>query len=501
MKNRIILYFPKTGENPRLMEMPYPLLAIAGPLLDAGFKVDIIDGRVDDFRRRLNACDDMLFVGVSSLTGSQIKDGLAFSKAVKAVRPEIPVVWGGWHVSILPEQSLENPYIDIVVMGQGEQTVLEVADAINGNKPLYDVSGIGYKDNGCIMSNGRRPIESLDHFPSPLRAFNLIDIDRYPGRPSVKGARFFTYLTSQGCPFRCAFCADPLVYRRRLVYKSPGKVLADLEILKEKYGATEVLFLDDNFLVNLNRVEEICSGMISMRLNLKWSTTARTGVISRIPDALLQKIKNSGCDLLHPGVEGSTQEILDMMNKDERAENTFICAEKLAKYNIRGLYSFIVGFPFEPDYAVEKTFEVIRRLKEIDKNNIMPVNFYTPYPGNGLFESAIEAGFKAPQRLEDWAEFDTRFGNIPWITNTFRDHVMKKDKYYYPAAVPSDTLIAKMNRGYMKYVYRVFHKIAKYRVYSGNFDFTVDWRILLAYWKFWQKYRTKIPLPDIHFRW
>jgi hypothetical protein len=140
-------------------------------------------------------------------------------------------------------------------------------------------------------------------------------------------------------------------------------------------------------------------------------------------------------------------------------------------------------------------------LKEIDPNNIMPVNFYTPYPGNVLYEKSTHHGFREPGNLEEWGEFDTRIGNVPWITEEARDEVMKKDKYYLPAAFPSEILRRKMARGKIKYLYRLFHLIARFRVNHDWYSIDLDWKLLLKYWRFWEKYHNKFSLHDIHFRW
>ncbi|MBI2252248.1 MAG: radical SAM protein, partial [Armatimonadetes bacterium] len=403
---------------------------------------------------------------------------------LKEKRPDMPVIWGGWHVSILPEQSINNPYIDIIVRGQGEETIKELALKLKNKLSLKDILGITYKENGRVVNNPNRPIESLDKFP-PL-AYHLIDIKKYPGRRSSPSKIYIAYRTSQGCPYRCAFCADPLVFKRKVSILSSHRTGDELESLIKKYEVNEVLFCDDTFFLNYKRVEEICGEIIKRDLKISWEATSRAGTIANMSDELLNLIKKSGCRQIHPGIEGSSQGILDYIKKDEKYENTFICAEKLAKAGIRALYSFIVGFPGEPKEAVDETFKAIKKLKEINPDNIMPVNFYTPYPGNVLYDKAKEYGFIEPKSLDEWADFNTRRGNTPWLTKKFKEEVMKRDKYYLPAAYPSKILKEKMEKGKFKWIYKIFHKIAKFRVKHDFYFFDLDWKILLAYWKFWE---------------
>jgi radical SAM superfamily enzyme YgiQ (UPF0313 family) len=218
-------------------------------------------------------------------------------------------------------------------------------------------------------------------------------------------------------------------------------------------------------------------------------------------DEMLNLLKTSGCYMLHPGVEAGSQEMMDLIKKDQKLDRLMECVEKLARYKIKGLYSFIVGLPGEPEGEISKVFKLVKQIKEIDPDAIVPVNFYTPYPISPLYQKAIELGFKEPASLEEWKDFSARKNRMPWVTKQMEDEVMKKDKYYFPAAFPSDTLKRKMQEGPFKWLYRLFHKVASFRVSRNWYSFDIDWKLLLLYWKFWEKNHKRFPLHNIHFRW
>ena len=502
-KKSIILFLPPTIEGNDRITPPLSLLALAPIVREEGFNPVVVDGRVQKNYEVL-IMDEIksgaLLIGMSVMTGPQIKFAREVGKKIKEKYPDFPIVWGGWHGSILPEQTVSDPYVDIVVRGQGEPTFRELLKKIEKKEDLSSVLGITYKLDGKPKTNPARTLESIEEFP--YLAFDLVDLKNYPGRRKTPNDVFITYRATQGCPYRCAYCADPLVYNRKWMGMSAKRIVGELKILQDKYGVTEVLLVDDTFVINEQYTIEFARELIKENVKIEWQACARIGTIARMDIESIQLLKDSGCVQLHPGVEVATQDMMEVIMKDEKIENLWLCAEKMAKVGIRALYSFMVTFPEEPDDAISATFEIIKRLKTIDPNNVCPVNFYIPFPGNSLFDMCIRHGFKEPKTLEEWETFNTRSGETtPWITKKQKFEVTMKDRYYMPAAFPSITLQNKMKvPGFIGFVYRTFHFIADYRVNSSNYFFPFDWWILYAYWKFWEKFNKKITLHNITFR-
>lgn len=503
----MIIVHPDTGEGLDQITPPLGTLAIAGMLERAGLPFLHIDQRTQPGTETvvLDAIRaGALCLGISAQTGPQISYAVRILRAVKSEYPRFPVIWAGWHGSILPEQTLAHADADILIRGQGEATALEVVQRLKNGQGMDGCAGAGYKESGRVIVNPERPMVDLEGLP--WMPYHLIDMKRYPGpshrRRSVK-ERYTTFRSSQGCPWRCSYCADPLVFSRRWKKLSPKRTVDELENLVVKHGITYVDFVDDTFIIDGARTEAIAKEIIKRKLPLKWSACARTGMIAKLSDETWQTLAAGGCDLIHPGIEASTQEMLDFIHKDELAENSIKAAEKLQRAGVAGLYSFMTGFPGEPEKMVEETFRLVKRLKEIDHNNIMPINFYVPYPGNVLFDKSKTLGFEPPAKLEDWANFGTRTGKAtPWLSRDFKRKVMKHDKYYLPAAFPSRIMQSKMDGGplIMRLVYKTLHKMARYRVDHDFYSFEVDWLLLYAYWRLWEKWHRRVRLPTLMFR-
>lgn len=502
----VILVMPDTGEGLDQITPPLGTLAIAGVLEREGIPFAHIDQRMETNAERIILDligDGALCLAMGFQTGPPIAYAIKISQAVKAQYPRFPIIWAGWHPSILPEQTLAHPAVDILVRGQGEMTMLEVVQRLRDGQSMEGCLGVGYKTDGKVILAPDRPMVDLNRLP--YMAYHLVDLKNYPGpshrRRSVHD-RYTTFRSSQGCPWRCAYCADPLVFDRRWKPLTAERTVDELQNLVENHGITYVDFVDDTFIVDPNRTIRFAKEMIKRKVPLKWSACARTGMIARLEQSTWDMLAEAGCDLVHPGVEVADQEMLDYILKDEENDNTVIAAQKLHKAGISGLYAFMISFPEEPPDMAEKIFRAIKQLKEIDPNSIAPVNFYVPYPGNVLFDRSQEKGFNPPASLEGWIDFGTRAGRAtPWITDGLKDKIMKLDKFYLPAAYPSRFLKHKMEHlKILGWVYWLLHKIARFRVEREWYGFDLDWKLLRTYWRFWEKYHRRIRLHNFMFR-
>ena len=210
--SNVILFFPKSEESD-VRVLPASVLAVAAPLVKANYQVKIIDQRTDkDWKKVLlnELKNKPLVFGVSALTGKQILNGLEASKIVKK-NSNIPVVWGGVHPSLLSGQSLKNEYIDFVIVGEGEETLLELVKATERKTPFKNIKGLGYKENDKIFLNPLRDFINLDM--SPEIPYFLINVENYIRKKSFATgvpAREIALYTSRGCPYRCGFCYNQL---------------------------------------------------------------------------------------------------------------------------------------------------------------------------------------------------------------------------------------------------------------------------------------------------
>ncbi|MCK5922825.1 MAG: cobalamin-dependent protein, partial [Methylococcales bacterium] len=201
---KIVLY------NPRAVfwTMPLALLAVGSALDRDKYEVVIVDGRIDPPEKLHHELQDALCLGVTVLTGAPLHDALAVTRTARAKFPELPIVWGGWHPSLFPEMCAAEPGVTAVVTGQGEETFAEIIECLLAGESLKNVLGCGYKDgNGRVVLNFPRVMRNINHFPQ--QDYSLIPVEQYF---KLKGQRQLDYISSQGCRFRCNFCADPAVF-------------------------------------------------------------------------------------------------------------------------------------------------------------------------------------------------------------------------------------------------------------------------------------------------
>ncbi|MFQ5900879.1 MAG: B12-binding domain-containing radical SAM protein, partial [Thermodesulfobacteriota bacterium] len=176
-----VLYFPNTGLKMNWFRLPLGLITLGACLERAGYKVVIIDGNCEkdgkECLRKILQGQEVLFLGISSMTGHQIFDGLQIAKFFRELKPAIPIIWGGWHPTLIPKQTVEHPLVDIVVKGMGEKTIVAIADKLSGKLSVENIPGVVYKENGRIIDSEPEFPKNIDEFPRA--AYNLMDIEKY----------------------------------------------------------------------------------------------------------------------------------------------------------------------------------------------------------------------------------------------------------------------------------------------------------------------------------
>ena len=228
---KIVFFFPAFSS----LEATAPLgiLAVATPLLRAGYQVRIIDSTITPgFQKRvLEELQDALCLAVSLVTGPMIRETVAIARETKKLYPELPVILGGWHPSLLPDQTLAADYVDIVVRGQGEDALLEIVERLEAGASLEGIDGVGYKEDGRLVFNRPRPLTPIRDLPP--KAYHLADFDAYE---RVCGRRWAMYISSLACPYSCAYCTNEGVYGRQWNALEPEQVVEETTDLVTRYG-------------------------------------------------------------------------------------------------------------------------------------------------------------------------------------------------------------------------------------------------------------------------
>jgi radical SAM superfamily enzyme YgiQ (UPF0313 family) len=401
-RRKVVLY------NPQALSytMPLALVAIGSCLDSEKYAVRIVDGRLE--KNPLDAVvaeiDDALCLGVTVQTGAPIFDALQVTRAVKARRPDLPVIWGGWHPSLFPLKTLDEPAIDATVLGQGEATFREIVDRVAAGRNLDGVAGCAFRStagNKGPRQNPARPLIDMNQFP-PCN-YDLIPVESYF---RLKRRRQFDYISSTGCLFRCAFCADPFVYQRKWISLQPERIGTDLERLWRRYRFDDLAFQDETFFTYRNHVAAIAEEFLKRNLKFSWTATMRADQCCRLSDDILALCVRSGLRGVMIGVESGSQELLDWMMKDATIEQVLDSAEKCRRHGIGVTFPFIVGFPGESDDSVQATMDTIKRLRTMSSRFETPINYFKPYPGSPITQEVVRSGYRLPETLAEWAEFD-----------------------------------------------------------------------------------------------
>jgi radical SAM superfamily enzyme YgiQ (UPF0313 family) len=466
MRKKILLYNPIAV----FFDMPLALLAIGSVLDTEKYEVIIIDGRID--KKPIETINkhikDALCFGVTVLTGRPIKDALNITQEVKKMRHDLPIIWGGWHTSLFPEQTLiDEPSIDITVQGQGEDTFKELVDKLENKEKLDNVKGICYRKlTGEIVKNPPRIITKMDNFADIN--YDLIDVEKYFEK---KGRRQLDYISSTGCYFRCSFCADPFVYERKWTAISADIMVNKLEVLYHKYKFTDLNLQDETYFTHRDRVIEISEKIIDKKLKFSWAATMRADQGSRMSVEDFKICVDSGLRRLLIGVESGSQEMMDWLKKDIKLEQVYICAERCKELGIAVQFPFIVGFPEETDKSIEATVNVAYKLNSMHPDFRTPIFYFKPYPGTKITDNVIKNGFKLPETVHEWSDFDFVGSSGPWVSKDKYDF-FEKYKFYLKFAFSNQ-----------KTIYKPLQIVAKLRCRYKFFNFPFEKKIVDTFFK------------------
>ncbi len=461
--------------------VPYPplaILSVGGYLEKNGIKVKIIDVKFDGYKK-MNL-HDATCVGITAMTGRQIHHGLEIAKFIREKDPDIPIIWGGIHPTLLPEQTLENEYVDIVVRNEGEHTAMELVQKISNGDSLETIKGISYKEGRKIINNTQRPFMNMDEiYDIPYHL--LKNFKKYHPKDVIH------YLSSRGCPHRCKFCYNLAFSKRCWRSKSTKKILDELTWIIEKFHPKSIDFIEDNFFVDKNRVKEICNGLIELGFDGKWSGDCRINYFKNFDSSFMKLLKKSGCDGLFLGVESGSQRILDFIQKDIKVDEVIPAIKKCKEYDIGVLAAFMVGFPTETIEDSYETINLVDKIHDVDENALTLLSVLSPYPGTEMYDIAIKYGFEPPKSLEEWGgnwNF-SNVKNIPWCNH---DHKI------FLQTITNISRVMNKNFSISRHSASAFFSslVKSMFVFSANtrwkykfFDFPIEWKL----WTFIQKWR------------
>jgi len=464
----IILIFPKTGfDLGATVAPPHSLLTIAAPLKKAGYKIKIIDQRInslwkDELREELKS--NSICVGISSMTGSQINFALEAARIVRqeAKNEKMPIVWGGPHPSILPVETAANELVDMVVVGEGEIAFFELVRAIEAKKSLKDIKGIAYKENGNIITTASRELLDIETLlPTP---WDLVNVEKYihPDFYLKKTDRTLDIgQTSRGCVYQCGFCCSATLRKRMWRPMSVNKALDMIITDVQRFKLDGIWLRDDNFYLNSERIRAICEGMVKARLRIDWySSGTRVDSFLNLTPETIKAMKESGAYVLKFGAESGSNRILNLMKKGITVEQIFLSNIKAKEWAIKPAYAFMAGFPTETLEEVNMTIEAMKKLiRDNPEAELESVSIYTALPGTPMYSLALQYGLNPPKSLEEWSSWNfqeyAEEKKNPWFNKQDR-HALGNLSYICTIAFAIANLTRTISNPFLRIFARIF---------------------------------------------
>jgi len=429
---KILLVYPNTGVDVFGVNVGLPLscLYLGTVLEQAGYRVEILDERLSSsFEDDVAAAVEQerpILVGISSMTGMQIRGGLKAAGTVRAIDATLPIVWGGVHPSLCPDSTLNDDLCDIIVKGEGEITVVELADCIRGGGDLSQIAGVGFKRDGELVYGPYRPmIKDLDVIPRPN--YGLLKLENYFTQGYASTDAQLQLVTSRGCPYDCEFCYNLEFNERRFRYHSAERVVDDITHVAEELGASALFIEDDYFFGHPRRVERICDLLLEKDLGLFIQVACRVDYLDKRTPEMLDKLYAAGFKELWIGIESGSDKRLKQIMKRNTVTQIRNVNRLLSKSSFYVKYGFMAGFPEEDrDETLDTVDFMFELIEENPAAGLAPVAIFTPYPGTGLYETARKLpGAKFPETLEGWSHFHFFANNNQFLSPRQRKFVSK----------------------------------------------------------------------------
>lgn len=375
---------------------PLNLMYLASSLEKDSYSVEIID---DDLLQmgyqdvsQLAGKMNPKMVGVTATT-STINSGLKYLEKIKNILPNVLTVIGGPHATFMPYEILkDSDTVDVVIKGEGEKTMVELADYVDEGLDLLNVRGIIFRDQktGNLKSTPPRPlIKDLDSLPFPAR--HLVPFKSYDVTKEQSGG----IITSRGCVYSCSYCSSSLIMGKKFRSRSPENVVDEIEELMDKYQIRDIGFMDDTFMLNKKRASNIADEIKARDLDLSFVASSR---VDRVDQSLLDNLKSSGMKTIYYGVESGSQRILDLMKKGITLKNAEDAVKIAKNAGLQILTSFILGYPGETEEDMNRTIDFSTKLDA----DYCQYSILTPFPGTSIYNELLK------NRLidnDDWHEY------------------------------------------------------------------------------------------------
>jgi radical SAM superfamily enzyme YgiQ (UPF0313 family) len=383
---------------------PLGLLSVGAVLEEHGIEVAVIDGAAEGIGQeklesRISEFNPDV-IGVAYMMTELYPDSTEAVKTAKRAAPEAKIVVGGHYASFVGDKIIEtSPEVDYVVVGEGENTFLELVRSIENKRSVDGIKGITFRHDGkAVFTGPREPIQNLDELPLPAR--HLVANIRYGKLRYEGGYQLFNKIqsglfSSRGCPFGCTFCSCTAFSGRKVRVKSPEKVVDEMEYVVNERGVEQIFIVDDNFTMFPKRVMEICRLIKERNIEVDLVCEGRVDTASK---EMYENMADAGCRFLFFGLESGSQKILDYYEKKTTVEKGEKAVELAQKAGLDVIGSFVIGAPIETEEDFQKTLDLATR-SELD---VIEMNLLKVLPGTELWRRFEASGAVGP---EDWNKY------------------------------------------------------------------------------------------------
>lgn len=317
-----------------------------------------------------------------SVKSVKIPSAFKIAEICKTIDKNIKVIAGGFHATVKPEDLIRSHNIDIVVRGEGEESLLEIVESVNNGKSgdLKQIPGITLKDSeGKVFTTPDRPlIRNLNTLPYPKRELIL-------GYEDYTEEQLCSIMTSRGCPYDCAFCNSNAIWMRKVRFVEIPNVMKEIDYLREKFKLTNFNFVDDSFTVNKKRMYEFCNILLQEKKNITWSCLTRVDLLD---EDLISIMRKAGCTKIDIGIESGSERIQQTLNKGIELDEVRYISKILRKHKIFWAGFFMMGLPSETKEDILKTLAFMKEVKP----NWACLSIFTPYPGSALYDIMRDGG-------------------------------------------------------------------------------------------------------------
>lgn len=415
--DKITLFFGAQNDSFEFHWLPLSYALLTAYIDFDKIEVVVIDERIEKENTMMlldkHVPDSVLF-GISASAGYQLRRSIETAKYVKNKFPEIPIVWGGAQVTALPQESIREDFVDVVLAGRGETILPRLINGLK-EKNLNGIPGVYWEENGQIQGIPNTELVDLDSVPS--WPYHIFKIKEYLNPNTMA----INLTTTWGCPNRCGFCHW---YKNKSAWSAfnAQRVYEEVKYFKDNYGIKEVYFLDSDFMADITRALEIARLLKS--LNIIYRTNSRISDIALLNESDFKLLEESGCYSLQTGMESASPRMLKLMNKNIKLDDVEKVVKNISVTKIVLILSLIFQLPSETLEDMKMTHEFVTKLKAFNPNIRIQTTQFNHLPNLPLTRLAVRHGLILPENMEGWSTDEyikscNKYVRKPWMDENF----------------------------------------------------------------------------------